>query len=152
MCNLICIYKWHMELLSNDFGRFKILSMSINERVAVYFFIKIVELRISQRFIICQIVYLTKEVPTHYSIKQHRNASSCTGFIHKALEVLIERATWFRVSVWILFFIIMSKLNKDIVTWLYLFEYPLPSAFINETFGRSSVNSMIVYHDVICEV
>ena len=46
-------------------------------------------------------------------------------------------------------FIVMAKLDNDVVPRLYLLQNLVPTAFIEEALRRTAINGMIVYHDEI---
>ena len=63
----------------------------------------------------------------------------------------IESATRNGVTVRELLLIIMTKLDDDIIAWLYLIQNFLPSAFIQEALRTSSVYGMIINDNLIVE-
>ena len=48
-------------------------------------------------------------------------------------------------------FVVMTKLDEHIVTWLQSVENLLPSSLIDETLGTATIHSMIVNQYLVIE-
>ena len=45
--------------------------------------------------------------------------------------------------------VVVAKLNDDIITWAHFLQHPIPSTFVDEGEGGTSIDGMIVDADVL---
>ncbi len=91
------------------------------------------------------------EVTADDGIEQYGDAAFRAGFVYITAEIVIECSSRLGVSGRIRFFIIMSELDKDIITVLHFGDDFCPTSFGDKTLGTASVGCMIVYLYVLGE-
>ena len=84
------------------------------------------------------------ELTTNDRVEKNGDTAFCTGFVHKFTQVIIKCAARFGIKFRVfLFLVIMSELDKHIVTRFNQSDYSRPSFFVDKTLGTTSTGSMV---------
>ena len=79
------------------------------------------------------------------------NPSFLTGFTHEFAEVFIESRSGFFMPFGVSFFIIVSELDKYIVTRTDFLHYSIPTSLIDKAFRTSAIYCMVLYTYIFCK-
>ena len=142
MGNFVHIDKRHSHLFCHITRRIKVGTVRIVQDV--YFFRQFLFTRSTTGICGNRGIFRLYKITTNNGVEQHRNPSFNTSFIDETTEIVIKGRSRISMACRISLFIIVSELDKDIISLLYLGNHFCPSAFRYETFGTAAIGGMII--------
>lgn len=130
-------------------GSHSIKSVSVVECITFNKMFCIAENGVTQLLIISHLRRHNEEIAAYHRIHQHRYATLLSRLTDISGEIIIEGGAWVGMTGWLRLFIVMAKLDNDVVPRLYLLQNLVPTAFIEEALRGTAINGVIVYHDEI---
>ena len=92
------------------------------------------------------------KISSHNGCKQNRMCTFILNFFNVSYQVLTVSRVWICKSFRIVdFSIIVSKLNENIIAFLYFFQHWFPMPFLSKAFTTSTIDSMIFYRYIFFE-
>ena len=149
MSYLIHIHKRNLQLFSHPTRRIQILSMCIYQNIS--FLCHRIFRHIFAHIILCHSMFVMTKATPDNGIKQYRDTSLFSCFLHKATQIIIKSRSGLCMTRRIRLFIIMSELDKNIIPRFYFIKHDSPPPLVNETFGTAAVHGMIVHVHLFTE-
>ena len=147
MRNLIRIDEMTVHALGNITGRHAVESVGIDERIALHHLHTILEGLGTELLVVIVLRGLHKEIATHDSVHQHRDAAMLSRLSHKLRQIVVERGAGVGMPVGLGLLVVMSELDDDIVAGLHLLEHLVPAALVDEALRGAAVDGMVVDGD-----
>ena len=122
MRQFIQIDKRYVHFFSYPAGRIQILSMRIHKHISFHL---ITSFRLRHPF--------GREISPYNGIKQYRISSLFAGFSYETTQVIIEGSSRIGMQFFGSFLIIVSELNKHIISLFQFGKHRIPTPFIDET-------------------
>ena len=139
--DFVGIHEHHPHFLCHRTRRHEVSTMRVDECVALSHFFQFAHTIVVGSHGIGILI----ELATDNAVHQDRSGTLGTRFVHEFAKIIIEGAAWVGVASRICLFVVVPKLNDDIITCLQFVEHSLPLAIVDKTFGRIAIESVVIH-------
>ena len=118
--NLVGIDEMTMHTSGNILGSFLIETVGVDERVAFYQTLGILEGRSAEGLVIVILGCHLGKVTAYHAVHQHRDATMLACLTHKLRQVIVEGRARIGMALGLWLLVIVTELDDDIVAWPHL--------------------------------
>ena len=129
-------------------GGYLIESMGIDERIALHQLRTIGKGGVAQFLVVIVLEGLLGKVAANDGIHENGNPTPFTRLPNKLCQIIIEGRPRIGMAFNSRLFVVMAELDDDIIARFHRREHLVPSAFVDKTLRRTSVDRMIIHPDI----
>ena len=119
MGDFVGIDEMDVHALGNVTWCHAIEAVGIDERVAFYHLYTVLESLSAQFLVVVNLWCFDKEVTAYDAVHQYGNTTMLARLADKLGQIVVEGGTWVGVTVGFGLFVVMAKLDDDVVTRLH---------------------------------